>query len=277
MVYLCIMKLVRWLIYSNILISLSAGVIGWGMSHFLGSSDAHWFAITLFGATLFSYNLHRYLRFSDFKASKSMRHQWINNSKSTILALSIAGGLLAFSVYSFFLWDWFSLGILSMSAIITSLYAYRFSGKKSLRELPYIKIYLIVLTWSTVTLLWPMIHTGASPQSQAPVIAIHVCYLFSITIPFDIRDLPYDLPKQRTIPQIIGVQRSKYLALVALFISTGLIGYFYPNQLTLPFLYVTVIGNSYFILSASIEKKEMFYSGWIDGWMIWYGLLWFFN
>lgn len=259
------------------LISLSAGVIGWGMSHYLGSSEAHWFALTLFGATLFSYNLHRYLRFSDFKTSKSIRHQWINNSKNTIITLSMVGGVLALCIYAVYLWDLISLGVLGLSATITILYAYRFSDKKSLRELPYVKIYLIVFTWLTVTLLWPILHEGISLWSTIPLIIIHACYLFSVTIPFDIRDLPYDLPEQRTIPQVIGIQYSKYLAFSALLISGALTIIYFPHQLKLPFLYLTIIGNSFFILSASTDKKETFYSGWIDGWMIWYGLIWLFN
>jgi 4-hydroxybenzoate polyprenyltransferase len=43
-------------------------------------------------------------------------------------------------------------------------------------------------------------------------------FVFAYTLPFEIRDLKYDLPSLKTIPQIFGVRKAKYSAIVSLLI-----------------------------------------------------------
>ena len=43
-----------------------------------------------------------------------------------------------------------------------------------------------------------------------------LCFVFAITIPFDIRDLKYDSLQLKTIPTIFGEEKARYIAYATL-------------------------------------------------------------
>lgn len=60
--------------------------------------------------------------------------------------------------------------------------------------------------------LWPVIDADAlTPSNGLVAIGLYV-YFIAITIPFDIRDLAYDLDEQATFPQVLGVKNALLLA-----------------------------------------------------------------
>jgi hypothetical protein len=46
--------------------------------------------------------------------------------------------------------------------------------------------------------------------------AVQFCFFLSLAIIFDVRDMPYDPPGLRTIPQVLGVRGAKFLAVLLL-------------------------------------------------------------
>lgn len=270
------MKIIQGLIFSNIWVSLSAGVMSLGFCNYIGVKHPLLFALVVFSATLFSYNLHRYLRLKDFEKSASIRHRWLFFSKHLLLLLFLAGGVSAFSLYLFFLFDWDSFIVLSIVAILTCLYALRTRNNKPLREIPFVKIYLIAIVWVISLLIWPIIHTDQGLGQYIPVIFSFFLYLIATILPFDIRDLPYDLPEQRTIPQLIGIKWAKRIALILLSLSFLLLISSVTLKWSIFFLVLAYLGHFILILNATPKKDELYYSGWIDGWYIWFGLFWLF-
>ncbi|MDQ3109049.1 MAG: hypothetical protein M3R17_04055, partial [Bacteroidota bacterium] len=104
--------------------------------------------------------------------------------------------------------------------------------------------------------------------------------IFSITIPFDIRDLHYDGEKLRTLPSLLGVKRSRVLALVALGISVVLVGIvtlYLKNGGVPVFAAYSAwsIITGILISKSTPQRPEYYFSFFIDGTMILLaGMLW---
>ena len=91
-------------------------------------------------------------------------------------------------------------------------------------------------------------------------------FVFSITIPFDIRDLKHDAKNLMTIPLFLGVQKSKIIGVLALLIC-AIIAIFQlfentvisSNLLALILLYFVA---SIFIVKSDESRGEMYFSFW---------------
>jgi 1,4-dihydroxy-2-naphthoate octaprenyltransferase len=91
----------------------------------------------------------------------------------------------------------------------------------------------------------------------------------ALAIPFDIRDLKVDSADKRTLPQALGISGSKFLASV--FLATSFAIQFLVFQSTFnffqPFYFVMVLA---LILFANPNRKELYFSGLIDGVLVLY-------
>lgn len=270
------MILLRFVIYGNILVSLAVGILTFGISVFQGFDDSFLYGMSSFFATLFIYNLQRLLRFEDVKSQTSVRHDWLVSNKSIVLALCSIGSVGASATY-FVLEiqsDFFLVGGLS---VLGFLYAYKGKSRAALRDIPFLKIYLITAVWALVCVLWPAYRENTLNSSTYYILISIGLFIFSATIPFDIRDLVYDKSSQKTIPQLFGVQRSKTLAIVSLLGSAIIL--YSMNDLFLKnvFYLGAYIGMASLVLLTDTKRKEMFFSGLIDGWIIILGLMFFYQ
>lgn len=90
-------------------------------------------------------------------------------------------------------------------------------------------------------------------------------YFIAVAIPFDIRDLKYDSPKQRTIPQVVGVRNAKLIAVILLVLALAGIG-FISNTFMLKPMIVFAILIQILLITFLPEKHQNFYcSVLIDG------------
>ncbi len=247
-----------------------------GLARFIGVEKYVFFGTFVFGATLSVYSLQRIIRAKQVSTLKSDRHQWIEEHQRVLLSLFVLGLLIAAISYFLFLFSWKSLLLLSVFASFSLLYAWRINKNGySLRELPYIKIHLIAITWTIILVVWPLMHSGLAISVYLPLIIALYLYLLATTIPFDIRDLSYDATTQKTIPQIFGVNGAKMLAFILLLLSGFLFYFTYSDIIYSPWLYVLFSGNIAQVLLTSPTRKELFFSCWIDGWYIVLGILFY--
>lgn len=82
----------------------------------------------------------------------------------------------------------------------------------SLRLVPGLKIFVIALVWSGVAVLIPVLQNEF--KIDKAVLFLLVQYFLVVVvlmIPFEIRDLKYDLKSLRTLPQILGINKTKVL------------------------------------------------------------------
>ena len=108
--------------------------------------------------------------------------------------------------------------------LLTFLYAIPFLPKHffldkqhNLRSIGGLKIYLIALIWAGVTVFLPLISTGILIEDDAVITGVQrFLYIMTLMLPFEIRDLQYDSVKLSTIPQKIGVTKTKLIGVLFL-------------------------------------------------------------
>jgi 4-hydroxybenzoate polyprenyltransferase len=271
------MRALQYLIYSNILISISAGSLAYACAIKLGNPRDIGIGLTVFFATLFIYNIQRILRLGEIKVKSSDRHHWLENHIFLIKILAGIGIIGSVTIYFTVLgWNidfWF----LAFSAIIGVLYAMKIHPKSlALRDIPYVKIYLIVAQWALVSVYWPYMRIAQTTDFPIGLGLSIFFFILAATVPFDIRDLVYDKKYKSTIPQIFGVKGAKIIALIFAGLSALSLYFFFPIVIHLWLFYLCYLVLVILIVGSRTNRHEMYYSGIIDGWIIVYALVVYF-
>ncbi len=200
------MKVIRFIISSNIFISLAAVSLALATEAELGiSMTSHAYLWVIFLATLSDYNLHKLIAVN--KPENRMPEKFslatINLTLLKILLILSTAGL----AISLFFVKSETLFILAPLALISFLYSIIFKKKQKIpvlfREIPGIKTLLLAMVWTCATVLLPVLQTENYPNS-ANIVLIFVerfTFIFAIAIPFDVRDMKGDrLAGIRTLP-----------------------------------------------------------------------------
>jgi len=186
-----------------------------------------------------------------------------------------------FSMLSFVLMCYFALQletktliIVVTMAVITFFYATPFLPKEyfldntyNLRTISGLKVYVIAFVWTIVTVVLPVVNNAYPINFDVFVMSIQR-YLFVIVLilPFDIRDLLYDSLRLSTIPQKIGIKKTKYLGFSLLAVNFLL--EFFKDDLDeehlLSLIFITVI-TFLFILFSSNERGRNYSAFWVEG------------
>jgi len=267
------MGLIRFIVYGNVLISLSAGLLSFGLVSFLQFSNPLYYFLCVFYATLFIYNFQRIPRLDEITDQYSDRHIWLSKNRNTLYLLTVLGGLGALITYFGLLTIQNDFLFLILIGIIGVFYAVKSLKGLALRDFPYVKIHLIALVWVLIIAVWPLIREEKSILDHVGLLIALYFILVAITIPFDIRDLSYDDLKKGTIPQLIDVPKSKVLATLFLTLGFILIFVYDSSFLKNPVYYVSFIGFFFLLIRTTKNRKEMYFSGLIDGWILFLGLM----
>lgn len=105
--------------------------------------------------------------------------------------------------------------------VVTFLYAVPFlptylfmDSQKNLRNIGGLKVYVIATVWAGVTVLLPLLHAKHSLDVDVWLTAIQrFMVVVVLMLPFEIRDLQYDSLKLSTIPQKIGIRKTKVMGI----------------------------------------------------------------
>jgi len=207
--------------------------------------------------------------------ASSKKIDWFKEHIQTLRYLTFLGGIIALSTVWFLHFS--AILTLSLLGLLSLLYAYPFTkARKGLRDYPYLKIYLISITWA-VTAAVPLLN-GAYPSNVSTwwlTIAEKFCFVLAITIPFDIRDLKYDDSNKRTIPQIMGVKNAKIFSLLPLLIHFFVSIYLYNNTILLWAHTVMLVVTGFLLMNTSENNREDYFSLGLDGLPILQAILFF--
>lgn len=234
----------------------------------LPSNDNYLILILL--STLCSYSLHRIVGMRKVKAfNHKGRFKIIAQYKNHIfLYLMLAGLGIMYFMTKF---EITHLLLLFPSILITLLYVLPvFKNGRRLRDFPLIKIFLIAFVWSWVCYAIPVLMYDR-PINYLLLVE-RICFIFAITIPFDIRDMDVDKSiKVETLIHKLGVRRSKILALLILFVGFAMLlvlSYlqFISFQYLLGYIIVYVL-TAFLITMATKEHHDYYYSGYLDATM----------
>ena len=245
--------MLNFIIFSNIWIALGAMMMC-VQSYFIFDQKINLsVCFFVFFSTFFSYNFQRLVQRKDYATSSSERHLWILNHTTILNYFLVMSGIISVVLFCFIL-SFLNFFVIGFVGVISFLYAVA-----KLRNRTLLKIFLISISWAFVCSILPLI----SNVSYLELIKLTVCYflfIFAITIPFDIRDMPYDA-NSSTIPQLIGESHSKTLSIVLLWVSLGVLQTIIPSYYLIP-LYVFISAIIYY---SSVDKQEYYFSGLIDG------------
>lgn len=259
-------KLAKFIIFSNLWISLAAAGLTLN-TYFLINQNINWNVIHLvFLATFSVYNFQRLIKHYYQNKNHSKRHLWIYNNSIILTILVIISSLT--SLFLFF--ESFSIPsfiILIPFIAVSILYATPiFSKNRALRDYPFIKIFLIAITWAASSVLLPAIELDLFFNSKLiTLFIINFLFIIAITIPFDIRDLKVDDLDTKTIPQVFGINGSILLSL-ALIIACCVLAhsYFHRSGQNIH-LEVSLVCTFIILFFYKKEMPELYYSGILDG------------
>jgi len=270
-----IKKLVIFFIESNLYIALVATFFTLETQILLGLElQFHPYLFIIFFATFFDYNLHRLytLKYSE-TALKSDKYSWLNQHQKLFYTLMILASL-GFIACLFVADRRVILSLLpfAVSTIMYSIPLIPYHGRFiRLRDVPYLKAFIISLNWTFITFLLPYVKS----ETSIPIIdftilnVLRFLWIFALCLPFDIRDIESDLSYGlKTIPNQLGAIRSLVLASICN-IASGVIAMLYfgwMHQYHFVFAFGLISIFTHVVLNNSKLKSYKYYHwGIVDG------------
>jgi len=166
-----------------------------------------------------------------------------------------------------------TLILIGILGLITFLYAipllprkYFIDEHKNLRQINGLKIYVIGLVWSFTTVVLPLVNNEVSLDFDVIIIGIQrFIFVIVLMLPFEIRDLNYDNLKLGTIPQRIGVKKTKFIGVLLLMVFMML--EFSKDELTsnaaistLLIMFVTLL----FVIFSNKNQSKYYSAFWVE-------------
>ncbi|WP_289045203.1 hypothetical protein [uncultured Olleya sp.] len=226
-----------------------------------------------FFATITGYNFVKYFGIA----------KWHHRSLAKWLKVIQVFSLLCFLLMCFFTLKLQeeTLIIIAIFAVITFLYAIPFLPKtwyldtqQNLRDISGLKVYVIALVWSGVTVVLPLVNNKvAFSETVIITVAQHFVFVMALMLPFEIRDLRYDSIKLATIPQKIGIKRAKVVGfgLVLLFYFLE----YFKDNIQSNYLLITFVISlilAMFIYFSGNNRNKYYASFWVEAlpiiWML---------
>lgn len=208
----------------------------------------------IFYGTITGYNFVKYAGVA------KLHHRSLTNNLKVIQIFS----LICFVLLCYYAWQ-LPLKVLLLLlpfGALTLLYAVPFlSGfQKNLRSIGHLKIIVVALVWAGVTVILPLYDAEKTIDLNSCLSLIQRFLLVIVLVlPFEIRDLKYDVISLQTIPQKIGIKKTKKLGYVLLVFCLVLEFVISPNThfrtVFLVLFFVTL-----FLLMRATENQSKYYS-----------------
>lgn len=230
---------IRFLLFSNCWVALSVGMLVTGLTHHHRIDSCFYWGLFAFLGTFVTYNFHRLVRHKSFENAQILtdRGRWLNQHRTFIIACVGVFSILAAIVFFQFPIQLSSLWVLVVAGIIVMGYALRIPLiGKSLRDISGLKGLWITAVW-VLLLYFPLMQYNSHINHEDLVIV--GIFTFVQIIPFDIRDLVYDSPSMKTLPQLLGVRGAQLASTVLIVLLTTTLLCTHPFHFL---LVITVIG-----------------------------------
>lgn len=204
---------------------------------------------------------------------------WVREHKGLNLAFC-AIGLLVAGVSVFFLKP-ITISLLVISGLISLAYVSRvFSWKgekRELREISIIKTILVAMVWSIVSVVLVWLEIGTGSDLNWVLLVSFFLIILGLTIPFDIRDIPYDREMGlKTIAMSAGLQRAKIAATLSVVTGIALVLMLVLSNffgLLAILLCVWLVIALILLWMTNENRSELWYTGLLDGLIILFSLI----
>lgn len=269
-----------FLLFSNVFMSLCAVAQGLLTFYLIGSKPIYPVIGLLFTSTLGIYNFSILIsKPRQPEKSPYRRIRWFFAHYTLMVTLTIVS--LLSLVPLFFLISTASKLLLIFLAILSFGYGLPLftigDQKFGLRNIPGLKLFMIVLVWTMSSALLPVLESQAvhlvtiSMRDTTILLAKRFLFIGALAIPFDIRDLFEDKQSGlKTIPVAWGEKNAYLFCQLLLAGYAVLLFLFRNNGFNTDFwaLTTTAILTGWLIFKSKWEKNEYYYFFYMDGVLI---------
>ncbi|QSB27863.1 hypothetical protein [Flavobacterium sp. CLA17] len=223
-------------------------------------------ALFVFFGTIVGYNFVKY------DALVRVKKKTIGNQLKIIALLSLIS-LILVGYYFFHLkriTQIVSVAIFAITALYTLPF---FPNRRNARNWAGVKIYIVALCWVGATLVLPYINAEVPFTGNFFIKCIQRFVLvFVLILVFEILDLANDDPHLKTVPQTIGVKRTKILgfSLLIPFWILGILTFTFHDLIINLIMVVTLM---LFILFANPNRSKYYTSFWVESVPIFWWLM----
>ncbi|TDW47019.1 hypothetical protein EV144_10535 [Flavobacterium sp. 270] len=242
---------------SSIHVALSCYALVRVTFHFFNIEYDEAMALFVFFGTIVGYNFVKY------DALVRVKKNPISTQLKIIAVLSIISVVLV--GYYFFqlkrITQIVSFGIFAVTALYTLPF---FPNRRNARNWAGVKIYIVAICWVGATLVLPLINAEVPFTANFFIRCIQRFVLvFVLILVFEILDLANDDPHLQTVPQTIGVKRTKILGFLLLipFWIVGILSFSF-RDVVINLIMVTVLMA--FIYFANPNRSKYYTSFWVE-------------
>lgn len=221
----------------------------------------------VFLATLSGYNFIKYV------SPVRKLHAKLKFTYNTMMGFTALCFLGLFFVS--FQMSWPVLLVAGAFGLVTFFYANPLIRHKNLRVMSGLKVFVVAMVWGGVTVFIPVIAAGVEPNVDVWVTFFQrMLVVVVLMIPFELRDMPVDALSLKTLPQQIGVRRTKLLGgvLLILVVSMELLKNVADTAYLIS-LFVFTLALGGLLLFSKTEQKPYFASFWVESLPIFWLLL----
>lgn len=142
----------------------------------------------------------------------------------------------------------------------------------TLRTIPYVKIFVITIVWSLVTVLLPVVRMEQAIDLHVLLIFVErMIFVFVLALMFDIRDMEQDQRSGlKTIPLRLGKAQSQRLCrwLLLIFLAIAIIHYWPAQPEVLPAMVLSALGAFILIRDSIFKDRSEYYFALVDSMML---------
>lgn len=255
-----IKKIIDFYINSSLHVAFSVFSLVLMTDFFFNIDNGYSVAFFAFFGTIVGYNFVKYdalTRLNKLKIKKNLK------------------GIVLLSFFSFLACTYFFWQL----SWITKITAFAFLGLTLLYTLPFfpnkqnarnwkgIKIYIVAITWVGVTVILPLFEANFPFSKDVFLMALQrFLLIFPMILVFDIVDVNKDDIHLQTVPQKIGVEKTKNLGYILLALLLALEFFYTDNHHFLPFLFKLLVCGSItlFLFLANENKSRYYASFWLE-------------
>ena len=252
-------KIFDFYIEGSIHVALSCFALVQITQHYFNISKDFHLAYFAFFGTIVGYNFVKY------EALVRANKMQIKDNLKAIAILSFLS-LLAVGFYFFRLRS--ITQIISIAFfILTLLYTLPFfPNKKNARNWAGVKIYIVALCWVGVTVFLPVLNAEILITSDFYLKCIQrFILIFVLILIFEIIDLANDDPHLKTVPQQIGVKRTKQLGFLLLAMFFGLNFFSFIVDANFEYSsFIIAIVTALFLAFANEKRSKYYTSFWVE-------------
>lgn len=215
--------------------------------------------IFVFFGGISGYNFVKYAKIA------GLHHRQLAQSLKSIQIFSAMCFILL--LYSVFCLPWNVLLVTAGFGIPTFFYAVPLIRHKNLRSLTGIKIFIVAFVWAGITVIVPVVAaTGDVSGDVLLTFFQRIVIVVALMLPFEIRDVPYDALNLKTLPQQIGVWRTKMLGEGVLLVCLAFEFFKHTTDvayLVSLFVFSIILGG--LLIISKTHQSRYFASFWIEG------------